>query len=279
MAETPLVAVILVNWNGKDLTAECLSSLRGVTYANFRILVVDNASSDGSVAALQRLHPEVDVLSLPTNRRFAGGNNAGIARALAGDAELIVLLNNDTIVDPEFLTMLVGAFQSEPRAGMIAPKILYHDHPETLWYAGAEISFWTGAMHHVGIRETDRGQHDVRRETGYATGCCLLTSRTVIRQIGLLDESYFMYGEDADWSMRARKAGYRILYEPRARVWHKISVSAGGHLSWYKLRNKFLSNGRFFARHAAWYHWFTFPWATILVNAGSALRYLLTARR
>jgi GT2 family glycosyltransferase len=275
MADPPLVAVILVNWNGKDLTADCLSSLRRVTYTNFRVLVVDNASSDGSVTALQRSYPEVDILPLPSNRRFAGGNNAGIARALAAEAEFIVLLNNDTIADPEFLTMLVEAFQSDPRAGMIAPKILYHDHPDRLWYAGGEISFWRGTMHHIGIRETDAGQHDVRRETGYATGCCLLTSRTVIRQIGLLDESYFMYGEDADWCMRARNAGYRILYEPRARVWHKVSVSAGGHLSRFKLTQKFISGFRFFARYSRWYHWLVFPWLSIVANGVAAVRYLI----
>jgi GT2 family glycosyltransferase len=97
--------------------------------------------------------------------------------------------------------------------------------------------------------------------------------------VGMLDEAYFMYTEDADWSLRVRRAGYRILYEPRARVWHKLSVSAGGHLSFFKLRHKAQSNFRFFARYAAWYHWPVFPWLGILVNAFAALNYFRGRRR
>jgi GT2 family glycosyltransferase len=158
---------------------------------------------------------------------------------------------------------------------MVAPKIFYADPPDRLWFAGGEISFWTGTMRHTGIRETDHGQYDTPREIGYATGCCILTSREVIERAGVLDESFFMYTEDADWSMRVRAAGYRILYEPRARVWHKLSVSAGGHLSLFKLRNKALSNLRFFARYARWYHWLTFPWLNVLVNGWAGVRYLV----
>jgi hypothetical protein len=278
MTTEPLVCIILVNWNGKDDTLECLASLRRQTYVPHRILVVDNASRDGSAQAIRSLYPEAELLELPENRRFAGGNNAGIRRALEAGAEYVLLLNNDTTADGDMVRNLVRAIRSQPGAGIVAPKISYHDTPGLLWYAGGVISFWTGTMRHVGIREEDRGQHDTPGETGYASGCCLLVSREVIERIGLLDESYFMYAEDADWSIRARRAGYRILYEPAARVWHKVSVSAGGHLSSFKLRHKFLSNLRFFSRHARWYHWLTFPWLTIPVNALAALAYLLRRR-
>jgi GT2 family glycosyltransferase len=133
-------------------------------------------------------------------------------------------------------------------------------------------------MRHRGIREADDGRYDVACETGYASGCCLLAKRSTIEKIGLLDESYFMYTEDADWCMRARLAGFRVMYEPRARVWHKVSVSAGGHLSSFKLKNKFRSNLRFFSRYAAWYHWLVFPWMNILTNGIAAGRYLLSGR-
>jgi hypothetical protein len=137
---------------------------------------------------------------------------------------------------------------------------------------------WTGTMKHVGIREIDSGQYDTRKQIEYTTGCCILTKREVVERVGMLDESYAMYTEDADWSVRVRRAGYTIMYEPKAKVWHKLSVSAGGHLSFFKMRNKFLSNLRFFARYAAWYHWLVFPWANILVNGYAAMRYILTTR-
>lgn len=273
------VWIILVNWNGRAVTLDCLASLRRVKHPSFRVLVVDNASTDGSAAAIRAEYPEVEVLEMPANLRFAGGNNAGIRHALARGAGRIVLLNNDTTVAPDFLTRLEERLAADPGAGVAAPKIYYHAEPDRLWFAGGEISFWTGTMRHTGIRERDTGRWDVPREIDYATGCCLLTTPAVLERAGLLDEGFFIYAEDADWSLRVRRSGYRVLYEPRARVWHKVSVTSGGHLSGFKLRHKFLSNFRFFARHAAWYHWLTFPWMNILVNAAAAVRYLAAGRR
>jgi GT2 family glycosyltransferase len=270
----PAVTIILVNWNGKTVTLDCLASLRALRYPHFRVMVVDNGSKDDSIPAIRGAFPEVDILALDENRRFAGGNNAGIHKAVDEGADLVLLLNNDTLVDPEMLRHLVDCFRREPACGMVAPKIYYADAPDVIWFAGGELSFWTGTMRHTGIRETDRGQFDRPRDIAYATGCCILISREVIGRVGVLDESFFMYTEDADWSKRVRDAGYRIVYEPRARIWHKLSVSAGGHLSLFKLRNKAISNFRFFARHARWYHWLTFPWLTVLVNTWAAVRYL-----
>ena len=251
----PLTYIIVLNWNGRQETLECLASLSHAVHPSVCILVVDNGSDDGSQEAIRREHPGVTLLEMGSNLRFAGGNNAGIRYALEKGAEQIMLLNNDTTVDPAFLRAMSGTLQSSADAGIVAPKILYSADPGRLWYAGGEISFWTGTMRHRGIREPDDGRFDIPCETGYASGCCLLAKRSAVERIGLLDESYFMYSEDADWCMRARRAGFRIMYEPRARVWHKVSVSAGGHLSSFKLRNKFVSNLRFFSRYASWYHW------------------------
>jgi len=279
MSSEPLVVIILVNWNGKDVTLDCLASLHDITYRNRSILVVDNASTDGSADAFRSAFPGVEVLALHENRRFAGGMNAGIRHALAGGAELLALMNNDTVVDRNFLGPLVDRLRSDPSTGMVVPKIYYHDPPDRIWFAGSVISMWTGTMRHVGIREVDTGQYDTAGPADYATGCCILTSRELVERIGTLDETYYMYSEDADWSMRARQAGYRIMYEPRARIWHRLSVSAGGHLSWYKMKNKLLGNFRFFARYGAWYHWPVFPWLSLIVHGVSALRYLTTTRR
>jgi GT2 family glycosyltransferase len=274
----PFVFVIIVNWNGRDITLDCLDSLRGISYRNVRTVVVDNGSRDGSVQAIRSRFPDVVVLEMNENLRFAGGNNAGIRHALAGGAELLLLLNNDTTVDAEFLSVMVSRLTSSESVGAVAPKIYYHSEPTRIWFAGGLISMWTGTMKHVGIREIDTGQHDRSREIEYTTGCCILTKREVVEKVGVLDESFAMYTEDADWSMRVRRAGYTIIYEPKAKVWHKLSVSSGGHLSWYKMRHKFVSNLRFFSRYAAWYQWLVFPWANVLVNGYAAIKYILTAK-
>jgi GT2 family glycosyltransferase len=279
MASEPRVAIVIVNWNGRALTLECLRSLRWIVSPQVQLIVVDNGSTDGSLEGIRETSPEMTLIALGENRRFAGGNNAGIRQALRDGAEMVLLLNNDTIVDPDFLHFMVERMDSDSRCGMVAPKILYETDRRRIWYAGGCISFWTGTLRHVGIREIDHGQYDTPRSIEYATGCCVLVKREVIEHIGMLDESFFMYGEDADWSLRAGGAGYTLLYEPRAVIWHKVSVSAGGHLSWYKLRHKFASNLRLIGRYASWYHWFVFPWMNILVNGFSAFRYLLKAPR
>lgn len=273
----PLVWILIVNWNGREMTLDCLESLRRVTYKNRRVLVVDNGSTDGSAAAIRERYPDVELLPLTENRRFAGGTNAGIRYAREHGADLLLLLNNDTTVDPGFLDPMVERICSDPTIGIVAPKILYHSAPDLLWYAGGTISFWRGTMRHEGIRERDRGQRDTGGETDYATGCCLLAGTDMVKTIGPLDESYTMYTEDADWCMRARGAGYRVIYEPRARVWHRLSVSAGGHLSHYKLINKARGTVTFFLRYARWYHWLTLPWMSVLSNGAAAIRYLLSS--
>ena len=273
MTGQPSVDIIVLSWNGKRDTLECLASLRAVTYPRCRVIVVDNGSTDDSVEAIRAGFPEVVVLQTGRNLLFAGGNNAGIRRSLADGTDVIILLNNDTAVDPGFVGALVGRLQSDPSVGVIGPKILYYASPHIIWYAGGEISFWSGTMRHRGIRARDDGSFDAPGKTDFATGCCLCATREAWQKTGLLDESYAMYAEDADWCVRARHAGFGTGYEPAAKVYHKISVSAGGHLSLFKLRKKFISNLRFFFRHAAWYQWPVFPWLNFVVNGAAALRY------
>lgn len=270
------VWIIVVNWNQKQLTLECLESLRAVQGCH--VLVVDNGSADGSAAAVRAAFPHMEVLETGVNLLYAGGNNAGIERALAAGAEHIVLLNNDTIVDAAFIDHLRSRMNADPRCGIVGPKIYYADAPDRIWYAGGEVSFWKGMLWHRGIREADQGQFDRAAETGYVTGCCLMIRREAFDRAGLLDEQYRMYGEDVDLCMRVKRAGFSIWYEPAARVWHRISVSSGGHLSWSKQRRKTISIIRFFARHAAWYQLPVLFVLSPLWNAASAIRYLVTAR-
>ena len=278
MDPSPLTYIVIVNWNGLQDTLECLSSLTKIESKNVVVVVVDNGSADDSVNAIRHAYPKTVLVETGKNLRFSGGSNVGIRLALERGAEQIMLLNNDTVVDPQLLALLTSRLQSSPDIGVVAPKILYSADPTRIWYAGGEISMWTGTMRHVGIRKEDSGLFDKPGETEYASGCCFLVRRETVQHVGLLDEAYFMYTEDADWCLRARRAGYQIFFEPRARVWHKVSVSAGGHLSGFKLRHKFLSNMRFFGRYAKWYHWLVFPWLNILVNGIAAVRYLMRDR-
>lgn len=279
MANKPLVAIVLLNWNGEAVTLECLKSLRKISYKRNHIILVDNGSTDGSVPAIRKAFRTVEILEMGKNLGFARGANVGMRRALQRGADLLMLLNNDTVVDPQFVDFMVDTLLSDPSIGMVSPKIYYYAEPNRIWFAGGTMSMWSGTLRHVGIREYDTGQYDTVREIPNACGCCLLARRTVVEKIGLLDESFYLYTEDADWVMRARRAGYRVFYEPRAKVWHKVSVDSGGHLSWHKNKNKFLSNFRFFARYASWYHWLVFPWLNIPANGSAAVRYFLQTRR
>lgn len=267
MNNPPLVYIIILTWNGRDDTLECLKSLQKLEYPNARILLVDNASSDGTTEVVRKTYRDVEIIVNPTNLRFSGGNNTGIKYALEKGAEYVLLLNNDTVVDHEFLTHLVRQAQENATVGMGGPKIYYYSHPRCIWFAGGKIDLWKGWISHVGIREEDRGQYDSMREVDYLTACCLLVKREVIEHLGMLDERFYMYGEDADWCLRTERAGYTLLYVPSSVIWHKVSVSAGGHLSWFKNWNKLKSQLRLMVRYAKPYHWFTIP----LVLTGNIL--------
>jgi GT2 family glycosyltransferase len=255
----PLVYIIVLTWNGKADTLECLQSLQKLSYPNYKIIVVDNASIDGTAEEVLQLYPTVALIRNSSNLRFAGGNNVGIKAALKNQADYILLLNNDTTVAENFLSHLIEAAGSDEQVGMAGPKIYYHSDPKRIWYAGGKIDWWSGSISHSGVRETDNGQFEKNKTTDYVTGCAMLVKKNVIEKIGILDESYFIYGEDADWSLRAVRAGFELLFVPKAVIWHKVSVSTGGHFSWFKNWNKLKSQLRFLIRYAKPFNWLTIP--------------------
>lgn len=268
--ERPLVWIIIVNWNGKADTLACLSSLRKISYASRHILVVDNASADGSVEAIRAQFPEVEVLVNERNERFARANNQGMQKALAAGADLVLLLNNDTEVAPDFLDHLVSAAASRPEVGMVAPKIYYHHDSQLIWFAGGRINFWTGRVSHRGLRQRDfPPKHDSPEVVDFLTGCAILAKRECLEKIGFLDESYYMYAEDVDWCWRARKAGFVCLYQPAAKIWHKVSASAGGS---FKVYHKVRGNFIFFRRYAKWYQWPTIVLGVLIGSIAEILR-------
>ncbi len=246
------LAVVVPNWNGLEDTRALLPTLARCRVPEgwrVRVLVVDNGSRDGSAVAIAHEFPNVEVVALPENRRFAGGCNAGLERALAGGADAVMLLNNDTEADPGLLERLLLALAQDPAAGAAAPLICLRRPLDSIWYAGGRCVPALGLAAHRGLRRRDRGQYRAVDATGYLTGCCLLATRAAWERVGPLDEGYFIYAEDADWSLRARAAGFRLLFVPTARLWHKVSGSSGAASPW-KVYQRLRANLTLFSRHA-----------------------------
>jgi hypothetical protein len=247
------LAVIVLAWNGLRLTRTTLDSLARCRVPEgwrAHVLLVDNASSDGTPAAIAADYPWVELLALPENRRFAGGNNAGLAHVLEAGADAAMLLNNDVQADPGLYERLLLALAQERGAGAAAP-LIYHAAPtDVIWYAGGSCRPALAWSAHRGLRTRDRGQYRSIEDTGYLTGCCLIATRECWQRVGLLDERYFIYAEDADWCLRARAAGFRLLFVPTARLWHEVSASSGGGTNPWKVYHRLRANAAMWARHA-----------------------------
>jgi GT2 family glycosyltransferase len=228
-ASEPGLAVVVVNWNGRDVLPDCLRSLRDAGYPGLRVIVVDNASTDTSLAHARRRHPEVEILEAGANLRWAGGNNVALRRLVEEGLpqEYVLLLNNDTIVLQGSLERLVGALAAEPRAWAATPRICYQEDPARAWYDGGSVGRFTGWVRHDGIRQLTGRLPNEARFVEYGTGCALLLSRQAIHRCGLLDEGFYFYGEDADYSLRLREGGGEILHVPRALILHRVSASLG----------------------------------------------------
>ncbi|HWP67340.1 MAG TPA: glycosyltransferase family 2 protein [Candidatus Limnocylindria bacterium] len=222
------ITIIVLNWNLRDATLACLASLERAQLHGAHVLVVDNGSRDGSVDAIRARFPAVEVLALPENRGYAGGNNAGIRLALERGAEGVLLLNNDTEVAPNFLPPLLAAMDSLPGTAVVSSSILRHDRPELLDCAYADVRFdRRHVVQLVGVNAVVGDGFAGRLEVPIAIGCSVLIRAEAFRTAGLFDEGYFAYHEDVDWCLRAAKWGYRMLYEPESRVYHRRSASTG----------------------------------------------------
>lgn len=232
-----MVAVILVNYHQPALTEAAVGSLRDCgDFGAMSVVVVDNGSADGSAGRLRASCPDCTVLDAGGNLGFAGGCNVGIRHALDAGARWILLLNNDTEVEPGFLSRLLAA-AADGRT-LATPKIVHADDPSRIWYGGGHVAPARGGFYH----ETDPARADLARDVTFASGCCLLLPAAFFRECGAMEESYFLYYEDAELCVRARKAGWRIRYEPAAVVRHRVSASTGGSDSklsvYYGTRNR-----------------------------------------
>ena len=217
----PQVSCIILNWNCWAHTIECLSALKECTYQRMTLIVVDNGSTDNSVAQIRSAFPGVLVLESGKNLGFAGGNNAGIRHALAHGADYVWLLNNDTKPDPHALAELVAKALTDTKIGAVASICYYADAPSTVQaWAGARVNLWTGSARLSMKPRRDEWFHALN-------GTSFLISRAAIENVGLLDESFFLYWEDTEFCLRLREKGWRIAAAPDSRVLHKVGASTG----------------------------------------------------
>jgi GT2 family glycosyltransferase len=254
------IVISLLNFNGKKNTLDCLESLRNIKTDNFKltISVIDNASEE-EFDLNDKTIGNIPLIFTKNNQNlgFSGGHNVTIRHALSVGADYVLILNNDTYVDQNFIKELLDVAKKENNIGILVPKIYfapgseYHkdrytsdEKGKVLWYAGGEMDWKNIIGHHRGVDEVDRGQYDKIEETELATGCCMLIKNDVFKKIGLLNDKYFLYYEDSDFSMRAKNAGFKIMYVPTSMVWHKNAGSTGGSGSalqdYYITRNRLM---------------------------------------
>lgn len=260
------IFISMLNFNGNNNTIVCVDSLRKINGADIKltVLIIDNGSA-------QRLNLEnkllenmrIKVINNVKNLGFAGGHNVGIKYALENGAEYVVILNNDTYVDKNFLKELLGVAEKDNKIGILVPKIYFapgfefhknrykkEDLGKIFWCAGGIMDWENVIGHHRGVDEADNGQYDKVEEAELATGCCMLIKREVFEKVGIFDDKYFLYYEDSDLNIRARNEGFKTIYVPKSIIWHKNAGSAGGSGSnlqdYYITRNRLI----FGFRHA-----------------------------
>lgn len=237
-----LWTAVVLNWNGREDTLKCLESLRQVELLN-SVIAVDNGSVDGSVAAIRERFPEVTLIEAGGNRGYAGGNNLGIVRAMEEGADWVVLVNNDATVAPDLIDGFEQATRARPDAGILAGKVYFQDRPSTIWFAGQRVSLLLGYSGKArGYEQPDGPEFQQVVDVGRAVGALMAISRPVLETVGAFPEDLFAYVEDVELALRARSAGYAVVFAPDAHAWHAVSASTGGeshstHTLYYGARN------------------------------------------
>lgn len=219
-------AVCIINWNNYDCTLNCIESLMTMPCNDYDIILIDNASEDGSGDRLAGNFPQVKYLKLRENAGFTGGNNAGINYSLNRNYQYTLLLNNDTTVEPDFLEILVNYLDEHKEVGAVQPKIYFYHNKSLLWNGGSHFNKWTGIDSVEGTGKKSSSTSESLKSADWLTGCALLLRNDLIREVGLLDESLFMYYEDVDYSFRIKKAGYSLVYHPQSVIYHIAGASS-----------------------------------------------------
>jgi len=248
----PKVSIITLNWNGLEDTTECLESLQRINYPNYEVIVVDNGSEGNDAQVLEeRFGDYIHLIREDRNYGCAGGANIGMKYVLNNsNSDYLLLLDNDTVVDPDFLTEMVKVAEADPAILIAGAKIYYYDKPDRLQYLGGKIDLWkeitavTSSIIRERIlrrKDIDAGQHDSIKEVDHVCFWCALFRRRSPESIGLLDETHFHGFEDVDYCLKVKKAGSKTVYVPKAKVWHKARSAnkIDGFLQYHSLKSFF----------------------------------------
>jgi len=255
LQSSPRVLVIVLCYNGIDLTRACMRSLRDAGYPSMDVLVVDNQSQDGTPAVVRNEFPEVIVLEMSANLGYAEGNNAGLRYALDHNYDYALLLNNDTEVAPDFISKMVEPCQADPKIGVAGPKVYYFEPKDVIYSAGGRIDLTRGNSEMIGLNAHDSGQFDAQFEVDFVSGCALLARCNAIRDAGLLDGRFGMYYEETEWCVRIHRHGWKVMYVPSSVIWHKIEPARqfeSPRIAYYMTRNRLLFLKLTHAPAAAW---------------------------
>ena len=225
----PRVAAVVVNYDGKDITLQAVASLRRMTYPNFDLVVLDNASTDGSPEALAEAYPGLRQVRVDVNRGSSSGYAAGFRWAFENGYDYVLLLNNDIEVEPDLLDELVKVAESDPRIGCVGPKCYFYGDRTRLWSAGGILRFRESITRERGYGEIDRGQYDKDAEVDYVNGCAILIRRAAAEAAGIWDPIFFICVDDADFCTRVKRQGFRCLYAHRAVLYHMVAYTTGGY--------------------------------------------------
>lgn len=219
------IAIILINWNSFDTTNDCINSLNLVTDRDFDIIVVDNASIDNSGDQIKELHPHIILLKSLVNAGFTGGNNIGFRYSIAHNYEFSLMQNNDTFVEPDYLTPLINYMDEHPNTGVAQPRIFYHHNRNLIWDGGSYINHFLGHTYTKGVGKASSEIYNFEKEVDWITGCAFFVRNSILKQSGLLAENMFMQWEDVDLSFRIKKLGYNMAYVPSSVIYHIASSS------------------------------------------------------
>ena len=239
--DKPSVGIVIINYNGFQDTAELLESFKTCDYSNYSIIIVDNKSTDDSLEHLKSIQKEYDftLIESEENRGFSAGNNLGINRAIEDGLDYILLLNNDTIITPDFLSKLVNNIKDFSSA--YTGTIRYFWDKDRIWYAGGAVSHYTGKTRHLHQDEVNPDLPAEPLEVNFISGCELLFPTSMVEKVGLLDEDFFLYSEDVDYSLRMEKAGIKMIYVPDSVIYHKVGATTSKISkisSYYSARNR-----------------------------------------
>lgn len=263
MKEHPLIYVLTLNWNGKQITIDCVDSILRSDYQNFKVIVIDNGSRDGSNAALRKkFGNRITILENKENLGYACGFNVGLKYGFEkNNADYCLVMNNDTIIDPSAISEMVRVAESDETIGFVTGKVYYFDNPTVFQTVGIEHDPITWLGNHIGKGEEDRGQYDSICERYFADDVFTLVKRKLYRETGGYNPLFFLESEETDWQARAKRRGYKIMYTPFAKLWHRVSVTIGkasGLQAYYDAKNPMLvvllhKTPQFFRRYF-WFH-------------------------